>query len=74
MSIINFFVEFTPWLKEFVFDQILTEIINATKNRLFNGHLKKIEKGKFEIAYTTVGYKYWEKDIPCNGDYLLDET
>lgn len=74
MSIINFFVEFTPWLKEFVFDQILTEIINAIKNRLFNGHLKKIEKGKFEIAYTTVGYKYWEKDVPCNGDYLLDET
>ncbi|ERI98208.1 hypothetical protein HMPREF1547_00117 [Blautia sp. KLE 1732] len=29
MSIINFFVEFTPWLKEFVFDQILTEIINV---------------------------------------------
>lgn len=74
MSVINFFVECIPWLKEFVFDQILTEIINTTKNRLFNGHLKTIEKGKFEIAYTTVGYKYWEKDVPCNGDYLLNET
>lgn len=55
MSVINFFVECIPWIKEFVFDQILTEIINTTKNRLFNGHLKKLKKENLRLHILLLG-------------------
>lgn len=77
MNIPNFIVTSIPVLKETILAQALVGIIHAIKwtvNKFRGCDLKKIEKGKFEIAYTTAGYEYWDKNVPVNGDYLLDET
>ena len=77
MNILNFIQKYMPILIEVIFAQFLGGIIDVVKrivNKFRGGDLKKIEKGKFEFAYTTAGYEYWDKNVPVNGDYLLDKT
>lgn len=77
MNILNFIQKYIPILIEVIFAQFLGGIIDVVKrivNKFRGGDLKKIEKGKFEFAFTTSGYEYWDKNVSVNGDYLLDKT
>lgn len=77
MNILNFIQKYIPILIEVIFAQFLGGIIDVVKrivNKIRGGDLKKIEKGKFEFAFTTSGYEYWDKNVSVNGDYLLDKT
>lgn len=77
MNILNFIQKYMPILIEVIFAQFLGGIIDVVKrivNKFRGGDLKKIEKGKFEFAFTTSGYEYWDKNVSVNGDYLLDKT
>lgn len=77
MNILNFMQKYIPILIEVIFAQFLGGIIDVVKrivNKFRGGDLKKIEKGKFEFAFTTSGYEYWDKNVSVNGDYLLDKT